>query len=137
MSVDTFVLVDDQRLPDLAGLQKALDQAEAGMTLDAVDDLRMHTGFWPIDFKGRVSGFEWYYGTVADILGETPPWSRGYSHVVQLVTFSEMHELVCALFVGGVLARLTHGKVYDPQGDEMTTGDESIRTARQIEREEL
>jgi hypothetical protein len=137
MSVDTFVLVDDQRLPDLAGLQKALDDAEAGMTLDTVDDLRAHTGFWPIDFKGRDSGFEWYYGTVDDTLGETPPWSHGYSHVVQLVTFSEMHELVCALFVGGVLANLTNGELYDPQGDEMMTGDESIRAARQIERDGL
>ena len=136
MSVDTFLVFPDERLPEQHELQTAMDGMGAEIVLEPLDDLREHAGFWPAEFKGHRSGFEWYYDSVISMLGEES-WAAGYTNVAQFVTFSDMRELICALYVAGVLAKLTDGRVYDEETDGLIDGDRVLQLARDIEKSEL
>jgi hypothetical protein len=66
MSVDSFFFVRDDKLPTIQQWQTALDQAEVGIVLEDVGDLRTQTGYLPGTHRGNPSGFEWFYWPVAD-----------------------------------------------------------------------
>ena len=61
MSIDSFFFVRDEKLPTISQWQAALDGAGVGIVLEDVGDLRKHTGYLPATFRGRPSGFEWFY----------------------------------------------------------------------------
>jgi len=137
MSVDSFLLLRDERLPDCAALQAAVSRIDTGIVLDDVGNMRKHTGFWPVDLKGQESGFEWYYGTVAETFAENPAWAVGYAHVVRFRTFSEIHELVSAMYVAGALASLADGRFYDEESNELLGSEEILRLASALEETQL
>src|SRR5258708_19373543 len=101
-------------MPTLGQWQLALDRANTGMVLEDVCDLREHTGYLPVTHRGHESGFEWFYGTVADNFGSNPPRGiEGRGHVALFVTHSDMRELFCAGFSAAILAQLPDGLVLD------------------------
>ena len=137
MSYDTCVFLNDDRLPAWRELQRALDELGAGLVLDDVNDLRAHTGFWPMKHKGHDSGAEWFYDSVAEALHDVPEETGGRTHMVSLVTHSEMRELVCAMYVAAALVKFTDGVGYDPQEAASFTIEEALASAREAEAEEL
>ena len=137
MSVDTFTFLNDGRLPSRDQLQAALDAENINIKLDDVDDLRQFSGYWPAKFDGHDSGFEWYYGTAVETFGEVPDGVDERSHAVDLVTHSDIRELVCALFVAGVLAKVADGRFLDEDSGEFVSGDRTIEIAREIAASDL
>ena len=114
MSVDTFFFVRDAKLPSVSDWQTALDQAGTEIVLDDVGDLRTHTGYLPATHRGHQSGFEWYYGHLAENFGCDPPDGLDWrEHVIKCVKHRDMRELACALAACSVLAQLADGKFYD------------------------
>jgi hypothetical protein len=137
MSVDTFVFVRDENLPTIQQWQAALDRAGTGIVLESIEDLRSHSGYLPATHRGQESGFEWYYGPLADYFGGTPPDGLGKrSHVINFVTHSDMRELVCALISGAVLAEIAEGLVFDEENEAVIDGKSALVVARSIERDE-
>jgi hypothetical protein len=137
MSVDTFIFFRDDRLPSRDEWQAALDAENAHITLDHVDNLREFSGYWPAKFDGHDSGFEWFYGPVADMFGEQLEGAGDRHHAIDLVTHSDMRELVCAMLAAGVLAKLIDGLFLDEESGLLVTGDRAIEIARQIANSDL
>jgi hypothetical protein len=116
MSVDTFFFVRDTKLPTVPEWQAALDQAGTEIVLEDVGDLRTHTGYLPATHRGHQTGFEWYYGPLAENFGGDPPDGLdGREHVINCVTHSDMRELVCALAACSVLGQMADGLFYDEE----------------------
>lgn len=120
MSVQSFFFVRDGKLPTVAQWQAALDKADVGIMLEDVGNLREHTGYLPASRRGHPSGFEWFYGPIADNFGDDPPAGLdGRDHVVNCVTDSNMRELVCALVACSVLSQLADGLLLDEESGEL------------------
>jgi hypothetical protein len=134
MSVDCLVFLRDDRLPTAGQWQAALDRAGTGIVLDKVTDLRGHTGYLPAIHRGQASGFEWYYGPLAEYFGGTPPDGiEDRRHVVDFVTHSDMRELVCGMIAGAVLAQIADGRVLDEDSGTLINGDAALEIARGVE----
>jgi len=136
MSIDTIVILRDDRLPTRDQWQQALEAAGMGIVLDGVDDLRRHSGFLPARFRGTDSGFEWFYGRIGDILGDKPDAAGDRDHAIDFVTHSDLNELICALLAAGVLARLADGLFLDEESGTFVSGDRAIEIALGIEEAE-
>jgi hypothetical protein len=120
MSVDSFFFVRDEKLPTISQWQAALDQAGVGIVLEDVGDLREHTGYLPATHRGHPSGFEWFYGPLADHFGGDPPDGLdGREHVVNCVTHSDMRELVCGSVACSVLLELADGVYFDEESESV------------------
>lgn len=133
MSVDTYVFLRDENLPTVREWQSALDRANTGIVLDLIDDLRTHMGYLPAQYQGEESGFEWYYGPLAECFGGVPPEGLGdRGHVINLVLHSDMRELACAMVSGAVLATIASGLVYDEESGSVISGDMALTAARSI-----
>ena len=114
MSVDNLLFLNEDKLPAIAEWQAALDAAGTGMTLEDVGDLRKHTGYFPLIWNGKSSGFEWYFSTTVEMFPDGPPdWIGGRDSAIDLVTFGDMQEFFCALTAGGILGRLCDAVVWE------------------------
>lgn len=116
MSVDSFFFVRDDKLPTIQQWQAALDQADVGIVLEDVGDLRKHIGYLPATHRGHPSGFEWFYGPIAENFGgDLPDGLDGREHVINCVTHSDMRELVCGLVACSVLSQIADGLFFDEE----------------------
>jgi hypothetical protein len=116
MSVDSFFFVRNEKLPTIAQWQAALDAAGVGVVLENIGDLRKHSGYLPATYRGQPSGFEWFYGPIADNFGgDVPDGLDGRQHVINCVTHSDMRELACALAACAALSELADGLLYDEE----------------------
>ncbi|NQV26999.1 MAG: hypothetical protein HQ518_21830 [Rhodopirellula sp.] len=136
MSVDTFIFLNNDRLPSRDAWQHALDNAETGMTLDVVDNLREFSGYLPVKFNGADSGFEWYYGPVEEVFGRRPRELADRDFAIDFVTHSDMQELTCALYAAGVLGKLADGLFHDEERDAFVPCDRVLEIVRNIGVEE-
>jgi hypothetical protein len=134
MSVDHLVFLRDERLPTCQQWQAALDDAKTGIVLEQIDDMRMHTGYWPAKYKGHDSGFEWYYGTIAEQFDDSPPdGAEEFTHAVNFVTHSDLGELACAMISGAILAQIGNGRVLDEESGAAVEPDEAFEIAQAVE----
>lgn len=134
MSVDSIFFVRDAKLPTISQWQAALDRAGVGIVLEDVGDLRSHTGYLPATHHGHPSGFEWFYGPVADNFGGDPPDGLdGRAHVVTCVTHSDMRELVCGAVSCSVLSQLADGVFLDEESDCLLAPEEALTQALAME----
>ncbi len=132
MSVDTFIILRDDRLPTRAQWQRGMDDAGIDLRLSAIDDLRLHSGYWPVKFNGADSGFEWYFGKVVDIFGSNSISTGGREHAINFVTHSYTQELICALYAAGSLAKIGNGWFFDEEANDLVSGDRAIEIAAEI-----
>jgi len=133
MSVDSFVFLRSDRLPTMAQLQHAMDEAEAGIRLEDVGDLRTHTGYWPVLHHGQESGFEWYVEG-ADDVGLTLPGDLGERDcTVRFVTHSDLREYVCAATTAAIVAQCSDGLVYDEESEALIDGAAALELAKRVE----
>jgi hypothetical protein len=115
--------------------QAALDSAGTNVVLDKINDLRTHTGYLPATHRGYPSGFEWYYGPIAENFGgDLPDGIGNRTHAINFVTHSEMRELVCGMLAGAALAQISDGVVLDEESGELISGDAALKMARDNEK---
>jgi hypothetical protein len=134
MSVDSFFFVRDAKLPTILQWQAALDRAGVGIVLEDVGDLRKHTGYLPATHRGHPSGFEWFYGPVAENFGGEPPDGLdGQEHVINCVTHSDMRELVCGSVACSVLLQLADGMFFDEESGGLLGPEEALAQALAME----
>src|SRR5262249_43908028 len=129
--------VRDEQLPTIQQWQAALNQAGVGIVLEDVGDLRKHTGYIPATYRDHPSGFEWFYGTVAQNFGGEPPHGvGGRTHVINCVTHSDIRELVCGLIACSVLSQIADGVFFDEESGGPISADAAFEMARRLESEE-
>lgn len=134
MSVESYFFVRDSQLPTITHWQAALDSANVDIVLDDVGDLRQHNGYLPATHRGHPSGFEWYYGPLAENFGgDLPDGLDGREHVVVCVTHSDMRELVCGLVACSVLCQLADGVFFDEDSGGLMDPTESLAQALSFE----
>jgi hypothetical protein len=137
MSVDSFFFVRDDKLPTIPQWQAALDQARVGIVLEDVGDLRKHTGFLPATYRGRPSGFEWFYGPLAEnFSGDAPDGLGAREHVITCVIHSDMGELVCGLVACSVLSQVADGLFLDEEPGSLISANQALQMALGIESQE-
>jgi hypothetical protein len=125
-------------LPTVAQWQAALDAAGVGIVLEDVGDLRKHTGYLPATHRGKSSGFEWYYGTVAENFGgDASDGLAGRGHVINCVTHSDLGELVCGLIACSVLSQIADGLFLDVESGGLVDANQALQIALGIESQEL
>ena len=129
MSVESVIYLNDGRLPTIANWQAVLDARDVGMLVEDVGDLRTHSGFLPVTYKGTLSGFEWYYGAIAK-----PVDGVDRTHMAVFVTHSNILELYCALVTGAVLAQMSDAYVLDDENELITVPDAWLRTADEVKK---
>ena len=133
MSVETIVVLRDERLPTRDGWQRGIDEAGIELQLDEIPDLRMHSGYLPARLNDSDSGFEWFYGKTSETIGDGIETPSGYGHAAVFVTHSDMGELICALLAAGCLAIASGGLFYEEENGAFAPGERSIEIARVIE----
>jgi hypothetical protein len=137
MSVDAFFFVCDENLPTVSQWQAALDRAGVGIVLDDVGDLRKHSGRLPAVWRGQPSGFEWFYGPLAEMFGgDAPHGLHGRRHVINCVTHSDMTELVCGLIACSVLAQIADGVFLDDDSGGLVGPNQALEMALGMESQE-
>lgn len=137
MSVDSFFFVRDAKLPTISQWQATLDGAGVSIVLEDVGDLRKHSGYLPAIFRGQQSGFEWFYGPIAENFGgDEPTGLSGREHVVNCVTHSDMTELLCGLIACSVLSQIADGVFLDDGSGCVVSADQALQMALGIESQE-
>jgi len=136
MAVEILVMLCDDRLPTCQEWQRAIDAAAIDIKLEQIDDLRSHSGFLPAQIDGNDSGFEWYYGTIADVLDEGFEGPSEYDHAAGFVIHGDLQELACALLAAGCLANAADGVFFDEEAGAFVSGDRAIEIARGIDKSE-
>jgi hypothetical protein len=137
MSVDTFFFVRDEKLPTISQWQAALDHARVGIALEDIGDLRKHTGYLPATYYAQPSGFEWFYGPLAEnFSGDVPDGLDGREHVINCVTHSDMAELVCGLVACSVLAQVADGLFLDEESGQLVSPNQALQMALGIASQE-
>ena len=134
MSVDSFVFLQENRLPTIAEWQRALDEEQCGIALEPIKDLRTHSGYLPANYCGHQSGFEWFFGPIAETFGEKPEAVGSRSHAIDFVTHSDMRKLICGMIAGAVLAKLADGLVFDEESGEYIDGSKALEIAKRHEK---
>jgi hypothetical protein len=137
MSVESFFFVCDDKLPTIPQWQAALDRAGVGIVLENVGDLRKDMGYLPATYRGRQSGFEWFYGPLAEnYSGDVPDGLGAREHVINCVTHSDIGELVCGLVACSVLCQVADGLFLDEESGCLISGNQALQMALGIESEE-
>ena len=136
MSLNTLVILRDDQLPSIAQWQRALYDAGINLQLDAIEDLRGHTGYLPAKLNGIDSGFEWYFGPVDEVFGQTPDGIGGRGHAASFVTHGEVHETLCALYAAGVLTGISNGLFFDEDAGAFVPGERGVEIAANWEASE-
>src|SRR5262249_31606314 len=102
-----------------------------------VGDLRKHTGYLPATYRGQPSGFEWFYGPLAENFGDdAPDGLDGREHVIDCVTHSDMTELICGLVACSVLSQVADGLFFDEESGAVVSANQALQTALGIESHE-
>jgi hypothetical protein len=135
MSVESFFFVRDAKLPSVPQWQAALDRAGVGIVLEDVGDLRALTGYLPATHRGHPSGFEWFYGPLAENFGgDRPEGLDGREYVINCVTHSDMRELVRGLVACSVLSQMADGVFLDEESGGLLGPDDALAQALSLER---
>jgi hypothetical protein len=136
MSIECYYFLRGEKLPSVSQWQAALNEAGADIVLDDVGDLRTHTGYIPVIYRGQPSGFEWFFGPLEEnYCGIAPDGIGDRAHVINCVTHSDMRELVCGLVACAVLSRLADGVFLNDESGQVISAEQALLEARKTESE--
>ena len=138
MSISLFVFFESARLPNAKAWADAIRSSGFDLQLDTTFDLRTASGFRPCEHERTASGFEYYFGPSNECVetNSLDPAKIGVRDVcVQLVTHSDMRELMCATLAGAVLCSITEGAIWESEADHWVAAADALRWAHDMEAE--
>ena len=129
MSVDLIVYLRRSAMPSPSAWQQAIRDAGFPVELDADFDPDTASGFRPCQYRGAVSGFEYFASRLlpADAAEVGAPPGSDFS--VTLVTHSDLKEFACSAVAAGALAQASGGLLVDPQSGESFPAAEAMAWA--------
>lgn len=160
MSIEQYVYVGTPELPNVDQWLQEIEAAGFCLSLDPEVNLKSHSGFWPAKYRGKLTGFEFYYDGVfrlrelphnAHVVRPSRFWIRfgfllrphgpdrlglrsrepGWP-VVSFRFGRYFSELVAATIAGAVLAKMTHGHYYEAESDTLWDGERAMEVAKQL-----
>jgi len=130
MSIDINVELGASGLPLVARWQQEIDSLGFPFKLSADYDPQKDSGFWPVDYQGEVTGFEFYgpeEGEEVDEIAEDEPATPSVSFCC-----SKPLEVASALVAAVALAKLSGGKIFDPQEGVYSSVDQCLTDAKEL-----
>ena len=122
MSVKVDIFLHEGALPTRDRWQQAIDRRGIKLTLNEFDT-RTHTGYLPVIYEGRPTGFEYEFGSAkewGDDLREIGDRAR----YVRLTLHGETDELDAAMQAAAVLTESFDGLFFNEEsGNEWVSGD--------------
>ncbi len=116
MSISQYVIFEGAKLPTITQWEEVAN--EFGFKVEIEDvQLHEHSGYLPVQFMGKKSGFEFYLHNSSEFDQFEFDQSR-YGSVIEFVTFSDMVETQCALVCALALLEATSGLYFDSEGGQ-------------------
>lgn len=134
MSMEVYVFLQEERLPDVAAWQRAIEQAGFKARLEGDFDLRHDNGFRPGLYAGEATGFEFYLESAEAIAAQVPGLADRIgdrSHCAMFAYGGDLTEMCQTLASAAALAQLADGIYFDPQADLLCSGEEAVREAHE------
>ena len=133
MSIELHIFMHDSRVPTRDSWQQAIEELGFPTVLDKTLDVRQHSGFSPVVYAGRSTGFEFALAPAVDVLSS-------YSHIADRVgdrekcaTFrwgGDLTEMAAVLSAAAALTKLTDGIYYYPNDDIVYGAVEAVEATR-------
>ena len=113
MSVISLLIIKPQRLPSFEAIKTAAEASGDEIEFHETVDLNSHTGFLPVQVRGRDTGFEYYFDPIPQdsLLPEAAQY--GTHHIVTR-TGSDFEEGRAALLFLKLAAHLSGGAYVYP-----------------------
>jgi hypothetical protein len=121
MSVELHVIFNDSLMPDVQQWQGAITSLGFDVQLDAIEDLRHHSGFLPATIRGQQSGFEFDVSPATEIIAAYRQLASRVAGRDSSANFrfgGDLSEMACAMAASAAFAKLTDGVWFDPQDAE-------------------
>ena len=133
MSIELHIFMHDSRVPTRDSWQQAIEELGFPTVLDKTLDVQQHSGFSPVVYAGRSTGFEFALEPAVDVLSS-------YSHIADRVgdrekcaTFrwgGDLTEMAAVLSAAAALTKLTDGIYYYPNDDIVYGAVEAVEATR-------
>jgi hypothetical protein len=116
VSVELHVFVSDPKIPDHLQWQNALQELGIRLTLPTDFMIRKQSGYLPVRWNGRKTGFEFFLGPVGTQFKDLKDKLGARDHIATFVPRDEV-ESGAAIAAAAGLAWVAGGVFFDPQGD--------------------
>lgn len=132
MSVDLEVFLERSKLPSLGEWAQAISSEGFSLAFPEPVDITKHTGYLPAILGAEESGFEFFVSDLnePDDLPEDVGEMLSTANASANFNCHGMDEILAATAAAAVLAHLTDGVVFDPQGGGVLRGQEAIARAK-------
>lgn len=118
MSMELHVLLSSSRLPDVRQWQISIDALGFDVKLDPSLIVENQSGFLPVTYNGRGSGFEFDVCAASEVTEFHPEignQAAGFDRSANFRWGGDLIEMGCALVAAAALTALSHGICFDPQ----------------------
>lgn len=133
MSMELHVLLKDDKLPTAEQWQRGLREAGFDLALDSSLSVRENSGFIPVVYEGKDTGFEFHVYPASDTT-DTYPEAKAQAPDLDLsANFrwgGDFVEMSAAIVASAILTKLTDGVCFDPQEGTFANGDEAVALAK-------
>jgi hypothetical protein len=133
MSIELHIFLADSPALTVEAWQGAVEAAAFPVVLDGEIDLASHSGFLPVRYDGKQTGFEFYVDPASDILVAYPHVAAQVGPRTKCATFrwgGDLLEMCAALSAAASLAKLTKGLYFYPDDDLIYEADEALVATR-------
>jgi hypothetical protein len=133
MSVEIYVFVGKSRIPDRATWQAEIEHLRFPLALHANFDPSRDSGYRPVEFRGKPSGFEFFLDSTQDLIVGLPHLAPKVASLDVCASFrwgGDLSEMFSALAAAASLAKLTDGVFYDPQDDSVSSAEDAVANLR-------
>jgi len=134
MSMEVSVL-SDRRLATTEEWQRAIDAEGFSLRLDPEVVLEEASGFFPVQFGDKLTGFECYHDDAAELIAEYPDFDFGrqWTCALGLRMRGDMSEVCAAFMAATAYARATGGIVWDGESGDVLSPDSAVEVTRELE----
>ena len=132
MSVDIFVFLALENVPDVAKWNRALAERSTHLHITEDADLNKHSGYLPMTLDGQATGCEFYRGPYSELAKSSPRLKAPpFQHTIfyQLSFHSDPNEAAACLLSASVLVASFDGVAFDPQGGAYVSERELVDSA--------
>jgi hypothetical protein len=133
MSVELHIFLRDETVPNREGWVQAIDSLGFPVALDPMLDVRTHTGFLPVTYSDKKTGFEFQLEPAVDILSTYPGIAAQVGDRDKCASFrwgGDLDELAAAISCAAALTLVADGIYYYPNDGILYGADEAVAATR-------
>ena len=126
MPLENTVFLDKESMLNPEQWQAAIQDAGFDMQITSDFDVYGFEGFVNATLEGRKAGFEYYFETIEDDMldAELKTQIAGKTHIVTLVTHSDLDKTRSSCLAAAVLCKAVGGFLWDGDEECLYTADD-------------